>query len=274
MKTIIIAFLCFSALIGRAQDLSRLSDEGYGHWITATRLSEKASSIDDFLLVANEYEKVLLSDPSFSDTYLKLVQLYEKIGEEKGISFLDRANDILDKYSAINPNDKRRIESERIYISAIKDKFNSGPNKFVGRWGSGNSQERDLIIKYEGGEYIITMLNMLVDRIEKESDTSFIIVKKAENYNHREELRRKGWVKYIGYCSEYEADSGFPTSGQFYYNESRMQTYYQLSLDGDAPLFSLIKFKEWFYLDGTLTFAGFSAPLGLKFGNNIQMKRK
>ncbi len=262
-------FLVFGYSLS-AQDLSSLSDQGYGHWVTATRLSETATDLDDYLLIANEYERIIESDPAFADTYLKLVQLYEKIGMEKGLSFLERAEQVLDQYASIKPDDGRSIATERAYINALRDKYNNGPTRFVGKWGFTNTSEWDIEIAYEGGEYSLH-LSKSVTSITKESDISFVIESLPSTTDHTAELRRKGWTRYVDDRDE-NADPGFPTSGRYYYNKDRLVAYYRIKLEGDAPVWETIKLHKWYYLDGDLTYAQ-TLP-GAWLGGGVTLIRK
>lgn len=241
------------ALETSAQDLSGLSDQGYGHWMSASRLAETASNVDDYLLIAQEYEEVIKTDSQFEDTYLKLIQLYEKIGVEKGTKYFDKADKLLDQYALIKPGDNRTIQAERSYISALRDKYNKGPNRFVGRWGYSRSNQWYVEIKYDGKEYSLVFFEP-VESITKENDYSFLIEEKPSDYDHSQELRRKGWDRYVD-DRDSDADPGYPTTGRYYYNRTRIVAYRRIILEGDAPKISTPKLHEWYYLDGSLTYA-------------------
>lgn len=247
----------------RAQNLSSLSDSGYSHWVTASRLSEAASSIDDYILIAKEYEQVLETDPSFEETYLTLVQLYEKIGNVKGMPYLNKAEQVLNRYASLKPGDTRTILTERTYLSALKDKYNSGPYRFVGVWGLENGSGFDLEIKYDGNEYSLSFLNLQVERIIKENDYSFLVEGKPWERDLRDEIRERGWKNYIDEMDSY-SDPGFPKSGQFRYNSTRTSGDYRVLLEGNAPKIKTIKQHTWYYLDGSLTYSRtFDIPFDL-----------
>ena len=118
-----------------AQDLSALSDAGYAHWTTANRLMEDADEVEEYILIAEELESVISSDPQFKDTYMTLTRVYEKIAAEKGEPIFRKAEQTLDKYLALFPSEGREVGSERTYIAALKEKYRMNiPMSFVGKW--------------------------------------------------------------------------------------------------------------------------------------------
>ena len=180
-----------------AQDLSTLTDSGYGHWMAATRLSETATSIDDYILVASEYEKAIQSDSSFIDAYMRLVHLYEKIGAERGDVYLSKAENYLKKYEILNAGDTRNIESEKAYIRALLAKSSSEPGRFVGVWVDRKYPRASYIfrIKQEGNTFDVKVSTAE----ERELETTNIIfdgeilsftVKDIDNPGYR---KRSSW---------------------------------------------------------------------------------
>ena len=208
-------------LIGQAlqaQDLTSLSNQGYGHWMTANRLAESASEVEDYLVIAKEYEQVIASDPSFEKAYFELIHVYEKIALEKGPSFLDKALTILDNYSSIYPNDSRVVESERTYIQAFREKSKRNILKgFVGKW-----KFMGLRIGEDGGSYTASVestdqYKRFVSSVRVEDDHLILYVRESydgiaygqlkwlkdwhryENHSHDCGGKHYSWTKEIEY---------------------------------------------------------------------------
>lgn len=150
ISTILCVF-CLSSLF--AQDLTKLSNEGYGHWTAAGTLLSMAKTGDDYQQVANELEKVIQTDPNFEDTYFNLVKVYEQIGVEKGSWALAKAKKYLEEYKRMRPDDSRTVESELIVLQALEKKSKQNiVKRFVGKW-----QYMGLYIVEGGGGYSATV---------------------------------------------------------------------------------------------------------------------
>lgn len=140
-----------------AQDLSSLTDAGYAHWVAANRLTETADDMTEYLLAASELEAVVNSDPQFKDSYMKLVHLYEKIAMEQGEPVFIKADQLLDKYLSVFPEEGRAVMAEKTYINALRDKYRVNvPMSFVGKWRY-DSLEIDMEIFHSNGYFTATI---------------------------------------------------------------------------------------------------------------------
>ena len=117
---------------GRAQDLSA---QGRGHFIAAQRLFEMVSSVDDYKMVAEEFEAVAKTDPSFAKTYINLCLVYSRIGAEQGEPYFSKAEAALETYKKLAPEDIDGYTEEAISLKAMRRKYEDGriKNK-TGNW--------------------------------------------------------------------------------------------------------------------------------------------
>ena len=246
--------LCICGLDIHAQDLSGLSDQGYGHWMAASKLAELATNVDDYVLIAKEYEEVIETDPSFIEAYMKLVQVYEKIVLEKGEPYFSKAEAALNQYAVLNPGDNRNIQSEKAFIQALRSRYYTGPYRFDGRWcykSNKTSGNWFIQIKWEGDAYQITF-KQTPEAIESINSTTWDVTF-ARQEDRGSELRSRH-TRYEGDCSS-SADPGFPTYGKYYYNSWRTEDIYRITLEGTAPHVRLYKQHCFYYQNGSLTYS-------------------
>ncbi len=253
-----IVMLIAATFLSQAQQLSK---SGAAHLRAAETLLEMASSINDKLLVAEEYEKVTQSDPSYADVYLKLGKLYAALTPELGKEYYDKAKQNYQTYLRLRPAEKDEIDAELVVLDALLRKYNSGPSRLVGCWGfSGyNGFQPYFNIKMQGNDYIVEVTPggfLDTETINVESSREGMIFKFAVTkfYDRRSELREKGWTKYRNDCDEY-ADSGWPKYGTYYYNEIESTWYYELDLSGDKPMLNISKLHCKYFLNGSKTYS-------------------
>lgn len=140
---LIVAFFCLSfSLTSRAQDLSA---EGKGHFIAAQRLFEMATSVNDYILIAEEFESVAKTDPSFAKTYINLCLVYSRIGAEQGEPYFSKAEAALETYKKLAPEDTDGYTEEAISLKAMRRKYEDGLIKRkTGDWYISEDEERPL----------------------------------------------------------------------------------------------------------------------------------
>lgn len=131
-----------------AQDLTGLSDSGYGHWSAAIVFLSEAKTVDDYCMAAQEFEFVTKSDPSFSDAYLKLVSVYKEIGRERGGLAFDKAFSALESYKALHPDDIKTYETENSILKALQRNY-AKKSTIYGRWENYNEDGMQSIITIE-----------------------------------------------------------------------------------------------------------------------------
>ena len=246
---LIVSFLS-SCILCAGQELSNV---GKAHWITANALSEMASSAEDYIQIAEEYEKVISSDPAYPETYVKLCQVYCKIGSTLGNEYFDKADDALAKYREQTPQDEQTYLNAKVMLDALREKYNRGPNRFCGKWKTKHSDSWFLDIQYKSGKYTISCNTDGRYQIEEAEPDEFIL-DITWRLDKRNELRERGWNNYVD-DRDSDADEGYPTYGQYEYNESLAIGYYRISLEGDTPVMILFKSHDKYYLDGSITYS-------------------
>lgn len=136
-QILLILSLSFSLLIvSTTHSMSQtLSVEGKGHYNAALLLFETSSSVNDYLLVAEEFEAVVKTDPQYKDVYINLCKIYSRIGAEKGEPYFSKAKSALSMYKTLAPNDIESFTEEQIALNAMRRKFeNNVKSKKMGDW--------------------------------------------------------------------------------------------------------------------------------------------
>ena len=94
LRFLIILISIFWGLNGFSQSLS---SQGKAHLRAAETLAQSASTGEDYIQVAEEYEKILNTDPSYNNAYLEAAHAYAlatpslgKSSYDKGVSILNR----------------------------------------------------------------------------------------------------------------------------------------------------------------------------------------
>lgn len=137
-----------------------LSEEGRGHYNAALLLFESSSSVNDYLLVAEEFEAVLKTDPDYPNTYINLCKMYYRIGAEKGEPYFSKAETALSNYKRLAPGDTAGYTEETIALQAMRRKYDSNyqsivKKKFVGTWRDKEHQGINYIFRIsESGELL------------------------------------------------------------------------------------------------------------------------
>lgn len=129
-----------------------LTDEGRGHYNAALLLFESSSSVNDYLLVAEEFEAVIKTDPDYPNTYINLCKMYYRIGAEKGEPYFSKAETALSNYKRLAPGDTAGYTEETIALQAMRRKYDSNyqnivKKKFVGTWRDKANQGINYIIR-------------------------------------------------------------------------------------------------------------------------------
>lgn len=63
------------------------------HWLKAVTFVEEATSNEDYLLAAKEFEQILISNASCPDVYYNLGLVYSKIVSSKGEFAINKAKE-------------------------------------------------------------------------------------------------------------------------------------------------------------------------------------
>ncbi len=246
---------------------SNLSRSGAIHLRAAEALIATATSTDDKLQVAEEYEKVIETDPYFAKAYLEAARIYSALTPELGESVYEKARRHFNCYSDLIPSESDKVESELIVLDAMMRKYNNGPTKVIGiwrRWVPYNQTYHDYLeVRTSGTGYDLKLINpdgLFVSSGGRLKDVditvngNFCTIVVQVFHDFRSELRKKGWRKYVDDCDG-DADPGFPRYGEYYYNESLTTWYYNVNLSQTPLVMECEKIHTDYYLDGVNTYS-------------------
>lgn len=73
-------------------------------------------------------------------------------------------------------------------------------------------------------------------------------------WNHRDKLREKGWSYYVEDCDS-NADAGFPSYGQYKYNEDILKWYFTVDFSRTPLTMKFVKVHTDSYLNGVHTYS-------------------
>lgn len=229
-----------------------LSDEGRGHFKAAMALFEIASSNDDYKQVAQEFEAVTKSDPEYADTYLNLCKIYGRLGTDGGEVYFKKAQEALENYHRLAPEDVNTYNDEKMVLDALQMKYKNSPTRYVGKWKFKNGALSTwyIDIQYNMGEYSI-ILNK-----EYMGNKDYKVIKIDQyTYDIIEEIIDTKNSTYYGNCDS-DADPGYPTGGKYYYNYSKCEFYDRITLKNDAPFHTFMyKIHHEFFLNGLKTYS-------------------
>lgn len=95
------------------------------HWLRAVTFVEDATSTDDYLLAAQEFEKILTSNASCPDVYYNLGLVYGKLISSKGEFAINKAKEYFNYYLKLKPEDSSAIKKEFIIMDARLEKYSN-----------------------------------------------------------------------------------------------------------------------------------------------------
>lgn len=259
-KTTLLLTLCLIVLlpVTYGQCNSNLSQKGYAHIKAAQTLTEMASSINDWKDVAFEYEQVLATDPDYAPVYMTLGDLYTKIGNEEGSNAFRKAKYYYNGCKTACADSSDAVEIKLTILNALERKYDNGPNRFAGSWGT-YSGSKYVDISYDGNSYKFKNINCG----NSKNDYGFKIISEMSNeikfeyhtiFDKRDELRNKGWTHYYDDCN-YLADSGYPTSGIYKYDYEDVRYTFSISVIDDDVFVNYLEIHADYYLKGQKTYA-------------------
>lgn len=125
MKKLLL-ILCVLLSINKvfSQDCN-LSETAQKYWARANAAMESIKVDEDYQYVVDELEKALEYAPICADIYYNLGLAYSKLGEVKGVSFLDKSVNYFQKYLQFSPSaDDKKFVQDQIYgIEFKKEKY-------------------------------------------------------------------------------------------------------------------------------------------------------
>lgn len=276
LRFLIILISIFGALNGFSQSLS---SQGKAHLRAAETLAQSASTGEDYIQVAEEYEKILNTDPSFNDAYIEAAHAYALATPSLGKTAYDKGVSILNRLKSKTSSYESEIYSEMTVLDAMMKKHNNGPSRIYGTWGQYGNGEFYPFVKITGsggtpdveflGYWMAGSQGSIKDvRINVAGNTCYLEFDKY--WDDRPSLRKKGWTHYVEDCDS-NADPGYPTTGQYRYDESYNTHYYKIDL-AEYPLEAkCYKIHSNYYLKGSHTYSETDTDTKI-FSKNLQKR--
>ena len=265
-KHILIPLLCLllAAIISpSAATAQSLSRSGAAHLKAAQALKSMASTTDDNLQVAEEYEKIIESDPAYADAFVEAARIYSTLVPQLGSAAYDKAETLFRRYAELRPAEASDVDAELIVLEAMLRKYNNGPNRLDGIWQGrkgGTSGFVDYIEVFNGGADIqVLNASEWVPGEVRSMDISIngnkcsLAIKYY--WDDRPELGKHGLDYYVGDRDVY-ADSEYPRSGEFRYNESLNTIYFSIDMTKIPLIIKCEKeIREEYLLNGNMTYS-------------------
>lgn len=276
------ALLCLllaAAIIPTAAIAQLLSRSGAAHLKAAQTLKSMASTTDDNLQVAEEYEKITESDPAYAEAYIEAARIYSSLTPQLGASAYEKAENLFRRYADLCPAEASDVDAELIVLDAMLRKYNNGPNRLDGiwcEWSSGYNKYVDLLeIRNGGSDVRLLDPSWLVAGSIRDVDVSVnggqcsIVIKSF--WDDRPALREKGWSYYVDDCNG-DADPGCPRSGEYRYNESLNTWHYLVDLSKTPLVLKCVKLHEEYFLNGSKTYSATDNNPGVVFERELSKK--
>lgn len=263
---IVCSIVCTALMPASASAQVKLSREGTAHLKAAETLKGMMQTADDKLQVAEEYEKVTQSDPTYAPAFLEAARLYSELTQETGTKTYDKAKKLFQEYARLRPSEAAEIDADLIVLDAMLKKYNNGPTRVDGiwrYWGEYNHKYTDYLEVSGNGSSVklIDPTNLFARsnrsylrdaNVTVNGNQCEIIVQVF--WDDRPVLREKGWTNYINDCNG-DADPGFPRSGKYEYNESLVTWYYTVDLSKTPLVMKFKKIHTDYYLNGSNTYS-------------------
>lgn len=122
MKKVLFIFAGLILTINLFAQNCKLSPEANRYWIRATTAMNTITSDDDYKIAAEEFEKALQYAPQCGDILFNLALVYSQIGTKEGDFYFAKAENYLETYKQLNPNDKE-ADKLAIEIEFKREKF-------------------------------------------------------------------------------------------------------------------------------------------------------
>lgn len=261
LRYLIIPILMFWGLNGFSQSLS---SQGKAHLRAAETLAQSASTGEDYIQVAEEYEQILDTDPSFGKAYIEAAHAYALATPSLGKTAYDKGVSILNRLKSKDSSYESEIYSEMTVLDAMLKKHNNGPSRIYGTWGeygNGGSFYPFLKISENGGTPNVEFLgyymagdNGSIKDVRINVSGNICYLEFDQYWDDRPNLRKKGWTNYVEDCDG-NADPGYPTIGQYKYDESYNIWYYKIDLSEYPLEAKCLKIHSDYYYRGSHTYS-------------------
>lgn len=262
LRYLLILISVFGWIICYAQSLS---SRGNAHLRAAEALAQSASSGEDYIQVAEEYEKIIETDPSYYTAYIEAAHAYALATPHLGKPAYNKGINILDRLKRQNPSLEDEIYSEKVVLEAMLKKHNNGPARLYGTWGEygyNNGKFLPFIKVTENGNtpnveflgYYIAGSNGVIKDVRIDVSGNICNLEIDQYWDDRPSLRKEGWTHYVDDCDGY-ADPGYPTTGTYKYNDSFNTYYYTIDLSSYPLVAKCVKIHSDYYYNGTHTYS-------------------
>lgn len=261
LRFLVILISIFGALNGFSQSLS---SQGKAHLRAAETLAQSASTGEDYIQVAEEYEKILNTDPSYNNAYLEAAHAYALATPSLGKAAYDKGVNLLNRLKRKDSSFESEIYAEMTVLDAMLKKHNNSPSRIYGTWGEyGYNGQFYPFVKITGsggtpnveflGYWMAGEVGYIKDvRINISGNICYLEFDKY--WDNRPSLRKKGWTHYVDDCDS-NADPGYPTTGTYKYDETYSTWYYKIDL-AEYPLEAkCLKIHQNFYCKGSHTYS-------------------
>lgn len=208
-----------------AQNLTGVS---MGYYRAGKVLLENASSSDDYLSAAEVFEKVLAAEPNYAELYPELINIYIKVGESKGSTYFEKAEELLQNYQRRFPDKVEDYTYLNAMLKAAKSKYAKGPQRFCGKWRTAYSLPYvDLYISYSDGKYNVSAKPL----------SAGIISDLTVNGNVITFTLKHTWIHdpYSIYDMDNDACEGWGRTGTFNVDYAERTSSFKIVLTGNAP---------------------------------------
>lgn len=220
-----------------------LSGAALGHYRAGKVLLENATSSEDYLSAAEEFETVIGTNPDYAELYPELINIYIKVGESKGYNYFDKADKLLRDYQNKFPEKVEDATYLGVMLKAAKNKWQNGPQRFCGKWQV-LSPNLELTISFEEGKYKASVKPTInahpVYVNEVVVNDNIITISAKDSWTHD---------PYTIYDKDDEACDGYSRTGTFYVDYAKREWKCKIILEGSTPTQTISYHVEYYYRD-------------------------
>ena len=240
MKRIIILVLVWMCAFNT--EAQTLSGSSLGHYRAGQVLLENASSPEDYLSAAEEFEMVRSTHPDFAEVYSKLVTIYTKLGESKGQGYFNKASDLLEMYKSKYPDKVEDYTYLGAMLKAAKSRYAKGPQRFCGKWRTAYLLPYvDLYISYSNGKYNVSAKPNSA-AIVSDLNTNGNVITFSLKYSMTHD-------PYCVYDRDNDACEGWGRTGTFNVDYMERLSNFKIVLEGNTPTQYTSYQVDYYYKD-------------------------
>lgn len=256
-KIVFLLLLGIIPISASSQCKGVLSKNGTAHWKAAKALEAMSTTVEDQEQIADEYKKVIETDPNYAPVYMTLGKLYTKLGNRKGDDAFDKAEFYYNKCKTVCADSADAVYVELAILEALRKKYANGPIRYVGKWGIWSSYIKEyspmVEISYSNNKFIFNPIGdgKIVEKKESETRIEYVV---ERIYDKRDELRKKGWTHFYDDCDN-NADPGYPTTGTYKYDRDISRVTFTFFIENNNVFRKVLRFHSDYYFKGQKTYA-------------------